>query len=270
MKIGRSITDPIARSFSDELYCRFVNLRCKLRGREMKFSYDPQDGTYHINHYDGHINIARRNRYKRYDRGIMKWLNHLAHTYKLEEVPLRPGDNFIDCGANIGELGIWAAKFGVNYHAFEPEEIEAYCCDLNNFSGQQQTIRKALWYEETDLHFYSKPDSADSSVIEIDGFSELKTIEATTLCKFINSLEVPHVRLLKLEAEGAEPEVLAGAKGCFDKIDYISVDTGNERGKDAMPTFLESDQILLDNGFEVIDSYMSRPVFLYKRCDLQE
>jgi len=269
MKIGRFITDPIGRSFSDDVYCKLVNLRCQYRGRDMRFSHDQVHDLYHINHNDGHLKIARRNRYKRYDRGIMKWLDYLANTYKLNAVPLRPGDNFVDCGANIGELGVWAAQFGVNYHAFEPEEKEAHCCDLNNFDGNKQTHRAALWYEDTELEFYSKPESADSSIIEIDGFSEVKTVEATTLCKYINSLEMPHVRLLKVEAEGAEPEVLAGAMGCFDKIDYISIDCGNERGIEAMPTFLESDQILLDNGFDVIDSYISRPVFLYKRRGLK-
>jgi len=270
MKIGRSITDSIGRSLSDETYCKLVNLRCRVRGRDMRFSHDSQRDTYHINHNEEHLHIARRNRYKRYDKGIMKWLNHLAHTYKLDAVPLRAGDVFVDCGANIGELGVWASQFGINYHAFEPEEKEAYCCDLNNFDGERRTHRKALWYEETELEFYSKPESADSSLIEINEFSEVKRVETMTLCKFLSSLEESKVRILKLEAEGAEPEVLAGAKGCFKNIDYISIDCGNERGKEAMPTFLETDQMLLDNGYEVIDSYISRPVFLYKRTDLKE
>jgi len=236
----------------------------------MRFGYDAGKKIYNARFKEEYIHIARRNRYKRYDKGIMKWINYLARSYKLDLVPVKKGDNFIDCGANIGELGMWSAQYGVKYHAFEPEEEEAFCCDLNNFAGKKHTHRKALWHEETELKFYSKPESADSSAIEINDYVDVKTIQATTIANFINTLEVPKIRLLKVEAEGAEPEVLQGAEGCFEQIDYVSVDCGNERGVEQLSTFVESDQILLDNGFEVIDSNLARPVFLYKRINLKD
>ena len=38
------------------------------------------------------------------------------------------------------------------------------------------------------------------------------------------------IKLLKIDAEGSEPEVLNGTLGIIKNIEYISVDCGAERG----------------------------------------
>lgn len=270
MKIGHFIIAPIARALPENIYCALVNLRCIFRGRSMRFSRNADIGCYVARHPHEMIYVARRNRYKLYDKGITKRVTDLAHVYMLDRVKLQPEDHFIDCGANIGELGVWAKQFGVNYHAFEPEEKEAFCCDLNNFNSQQHTQRKALWFEETELKFYSKPESADSSAIEISAYTNVKRIDATTLSRYIETQGINKLRLLKVEAEGAEPEVLQGAKEVLGFIDYISVDCGNERGKAQLPTFAECNEILLNAGFELISTHPMRHTYLYKRIGALE
>jgi len=236
----------------------------------MRFSYDQADGVYVAYYNDDTIRIARRNRYKLYDKGIMKRVTDLANAYMLGSINLREGDCFIDCGANIGELGIWASQNGVKYHAFEPEEKEAFCCDMNNFNGKTKTNRKALWHEETDLKFYSKPDSADSSAIEIQKYLDVKSITATTLVRYMSDMGIENVRLLKVEAEGAEPEVLMGAESVLSKVDFISVDCGKERGIEQLPTFKESNEIILRNNFELVSKNIERHCYLYRRKNLDE
>ena len=254
----------------DRLYCALVNVREIFRRRQFRLSV-MADGESYVGKGPGEgIRIARRNRFKRYDKGIARWIEHLACSYRLDLVPISAGDRIIDCGANIGEIGVWAKQFGAEYHPFEPEEKEAACCDANNFSGEPKTIRKALWFETTELKFFSKPATADGSVIEMNGFEAVKTVQATTLADYISSLDDPSVRLLKVEAEGAEPEVLQGAEGAFQYIDYVSVDCGYERGKDKQPTFSDSNEILRRHNFEVIDANLARPVFLFRRRDLKE
>ena len=270
MKIGRAATDAIGAAMPGQLYCALVNLRCMFRGREFRLSAVADGETYFGKRTGEEIRLARRNRFKRYDKGIARWINHLARSYRLDLVPISTGDKIIDCGANIGEIGVWAKQFEADYHPFEPEEKEADCCDANNFSGEPKTIRKALWFEETELKFFSKPGTADSSVIETNDFEGVKTIRATTLANYINNLDNPSVRLLKVEAEGAEPEVLQGAEGVFQHIDYVAVDCGYERGKEKEPTFTESNEVLRRHNFEVIDADLARPVFLYRRRDLKE
>ncbi|MBN1912403.1 MAG: FkbM family methyltransferase [Pirellulales bacterium] len=268
MKIGRWITEPIAAAMPEWLYCAMINFRCMFRGREFRLRAVADGGPYIGKRTGEEIQLARRNRFKRYDKGIARWIGHLAGTYCLNEVPLAPGDKIIDCGANVGEIGIWAKQFQAEYHPFEPEEKEADCCDLNNFSGERRTVRKALWHEETELRFFSKPDTADSTAIEAGGYKTIKIIQATTLAHYIRSLGSPRFRLLKVEAEGAEPEVLQGAEGVLHLIDYIAVDCGRERGKERKSTFCEVNEILRRHNFEVINADMKRLAFLYRRRDL--
>ena len=40
---------------------------------------------------------------------------------------LRPGDLFVDVGANIGSYAIWAADLGADVIALEPQRIHLPC-----------------------------------------------------------------------------------------------------------------------------------------------
>ena len=55
------------------------------------------------------------------------------------------------------------------YLSVEPEEDEAACCDLNVYSGQKKTLRKALWSEEGELTLFLEKPDGDSSLFEIEG-----------------------------------------------------------------------------------------------------
>lgn len=265
MKIGREYTDAIGAFFSDNVYCSLVSLRCWLRGRNLKI-FPHEDGHSYVAKFaDERIYIARRNRFKRYDRGIKAWVERLAKGYCLDHVNFSKGDVVIDCGANIGEIGVWLQQFDVKYIPFEPEEGEAHCSDLNNFDGKRVTERFALWHEETVLEFFSKPDTADSSAIEIKDFTEVKRIKATSLAKYVEDHGIKSIKLFKVEAEGAEPEVLMGAEPVLGLIDYVSVDCGRERGIKQEATFEEANEILLKNNFERVTENKLRHVHLYKR-----
>jgi len=71
------------------------------------------------------------------------------------------------------------------------------------------------------------------------------------------------IRLLKVEAEGMEPEVLAGAHQTLQRVDYVAVDAGPERGgENTVPAVLNA---LTSAGFEVLDCYLVRGTFLLRR-----
>ena len=61
--------------------------------------------------------------------------------------------------------------------------------------------------------------------------------------------------MLKVEAEGYEPEILLGAGDKINNFEYIAIDGGYEKGINKEQTFAEQTNILLDNGFELIDIY---------------
>ncbi|MCF6320554.1 MAG: FkbM family methyltransferase [Rhizobiaceae bacterium] len=264
MGFGKNLLERSVKTIPTPLYCKAVNLRNILRGHKLVVE-GLENGLFKALARDGEIYFSRRNRYFYYKRGISARLGVLANDYLLRHIPFEPKDHVVDCGANIGEVGIYLKQFGVIYHGFEPEEKEAQCCDLNNFNGEKRTIRKALWKEETTLKFYSKPDTADSSAFAADDNLEVLEVEAVTLENYMNENKIDKLRFAKIEAEGAEPEVLAGAQAVLHRIDYIAVDCGFERGKDKEATFFESNEILRDNEFEIIDANLRRNSFLFRR-----
>ncbi|WP_416916639.1 MAG: FkbM family methyltransferase [Roseicyclus sp.] len=162
-------------------------------------------------------------------------------------------------------MGIWAREKGLAYEAFEPEPLEARCCDLNNFGGEAQTHRVALWNEGTTLTFHSKPDTADSSVFEIDDATGARDVQAVRLDAVIDPATFgPGTRIFKLEGEGAEPEILQGAEGLLPHLDYIAADCGYERGRAAQHTFIEVNDFLLARGYRLIEAGFTRVTVVYR------
>ena len=60
--------------------------------------------------------------------------------------------------------------------------------------------------------------------------------------------------MLKLEAEGFEPEILQGSNNVLDKIEYIGIDGSPERGKNNDTTIEYAIDFLTSRDFEVIAS----------------
>ena len=78
------------------------------------------------------------------------------------------------------------------------------------------------------------------------------------------------MRLLKLEAEGAEPEVLQGALGLLSLVDYISADLGPERGKAEISTLEEVSNLLEEQGFERLRVEGERVIALFRNHRLRQ
>jgi FkbM family methyltransferase len=252
-------------NFSLSLYCIFANTKSAVRGYKLRIEF-LKCGLFKAKYNDREIIFSQPNRYFYFKRGIDNRLDILERNYLLKHVSFNEGDHVVDCGANIGEFGMCLRKYGVNYHGFEPEELEAQCCDLNNFDGQRRTNRIALWKEQTKLKLYSKPESADSSAFPAENNLKVLEVPATTLEAYMLENHIDRIKFAKIEAEGAEPEVLEGARAVLHLVDYIAVDCGFERGVKNESTFYECNKILCMNEFEIIDADLQRNSFLYKRC----
>lgn len=70
--------------------------------------------------------------------------------------------------------------------------------------------------------------------------------------------------MLKLEAEGAEPEVLYGASTVLSNIHYISADVGPERGKFEESTQYEVVEFLSKNNFVIERKNQFRKTILFR------
>ena len=95
----------------------------------------------------------------------------------------------------------------------------------------------ALGDKNDTARFYYDPEFGDSSLIANGKYKSSYDIEVQMLDKYLIDMKLPDkIKLLKLEAEGFEPEILRGAKSILGKVEYIAVDVGFERGTEQEST----------------------------------
>lgn len=261
-RLRKALVDAIPES----LFVPMVNLRSRLRGHKRKIRVEGDiilvgDGK-------KELAVCRRNRLWNYKRGIDQRIATLAEQYLLHRIDVPLEGAFIDCGANVGELGLHARKLGLRYIPFEPERLEANCCDLNNFAGKPLTNRFGLWSHDGQLTFYSKPDSGDSSLFEPKDFVGKTELNVRSLDSLSHELNLTKIGVLKIEAEGAEPEILRGAMSLLPVTRYVTVDCGFERGAKRESTLLPVINLMLQAGFEAVDWNPVRLTVLFRNRSL--
>ena len=89
-------------------------------------------------------------------------------------------------------------------------------------------------------------------------------VKTILLDDFVSQNHIASIKLLKLEAEGAEPEILMGAKQSLSRIQYIAADLGFERGVRQTSTLPEVANFLISNNFEIVDIAQGRIACLFK------
>lgn len=124
---------------------------------------------------------------------------------------LRAGDLFCDIGANIGSFTILAAKVaGADVIAFEPDDntvaMLARNIAANEVRARVEVHRSALGDREQDLWFTSGMDTINH-VADADTPGAVR-VHGTTLDAVLAD-RVP--LLIKIDVEGHEPAVIAGA-----------------------------------------------------------
>tara|TARA_B100001057_G_scaffold469876_1_gene530640 strand:- start:1051 stop:1908 length:858 start_codon:yes stop_codon:yes gene_type:complete len=192
--------------------------------------------------------------------------NLILNTYMLKDIGLKDDDVVIDCGANIGELGLALNSYGIDvkYFAFEPEE-ETFNCLLKNVNNTEYVFNDALGEENKTKTFYLDSYGGNSSLIDF-GTDKKEEVNVITLDSL--NFEFP-IKVFKVEAEGYEPEVLEGSRNTLKLIEYVTIDFGAERGVDHENTVVEVNNILLRNNFELIKFSNLRTIGLYKNKDYE-
>jgi FkbM family methyltransferase len=195
-------------------------------------------------------------------RGFKRRAEILAETYFLNLIDFKPNDVVIDCGANVGELKLCFTEraLPVEYIGVEPSPLEFRCLEIN--VAPSQAINAGLWSSSGELDFFVSSQMADSSLIEPPHYDEIIKVKTRRLDELFAGRE--RIKLLKLEAEGAEPEVLRGSDGILPRIEYISADVGFERGKDQTSTMAAVTNYLLARGFEVVEIGYPRLTVLFR------
>jgi FkbM family methyltransferase len=138
---------------------------------------------------------------------------------RLVERWLRPGDTFVDVGANIGWFTLLAARI-VGTHgkviAFEPSPpLHAHLQhnielnDLEHVRAQRCAVGAAPG--RAVLRGIRERNQGTGSIVRGDNLSEGIEVDVVTLDGFLADTGTHRVRMLKIDVEGAEGLVLQGA-----------------------------------------------------------
>ena len=190
-----------------------------------------------------------------YIKGVDSYLVNYKYRYGLPEFTKDESLIVIDCGCNIGEF---ARSFLLSYpnsyiYLFEPSPLEFMILqeNLNQYSSQVNFSNSALGEHSGSIDFFLKSEEADSTTIEPLYYDEKINVPIISLDKFFTDDDLPIIDLIKLEAEGAEPEVLQGASSTLQRTRYVTVDWGPERGILEKTTIAQICNILFSLGFEM-------------------
>lgn len=213
--------------------------------------------------------VSRRSRLKHVKHGVERRRRQLINEYMIDQVPLSSGDIVLDIGANIGEVSMLVADlYGAIAIAYEPEHREFTALEQNLQGRNGAAYQEVLWSHETDVMFHSANETGDSSVFEV-ARSKTSALRRTTTVD-ASLARTPYanlpIRLLKLEAEGAEPEILIGAEKALKRTAFVTADLGPERGLEKQTTLVPVLKALTAAGFEPQDFYAPRTTMLFRRA----
>jgi len=252
---------------SPTLTCKFESFLALLSGRDVRFYYNKNSLMYTAveGHFERYFfNLERGLRL--YKKGISERGQFLFHSYCLQNLEFEDGDVIIDCGANSGDLSIELLKScpKIKYIGVEPAPQDFQALSKNVTFENATLLNKALGQKNGELRFYISSDKGDSSILEPPVYTHTIDVEVVRVDTLAEQLGLKQIKLLKIEAEGFEPEILTGARGAFSIIEYISVDGGYERGLQSEQTFTAITNLLLNNDFEIIDIYFPWHRALFK------
>jgi FkbM family methyltransferase len=146
--------------------------------------------------------------------------NHLESPYQIEpHVKLCEGDVVFDCGANIGIFSIIAAVRGCIVYAFEPAPYPAHWLKLNAQLYNYFTVFQNVVSErEEEISFFVYDGHDDNSTCDggnkfciHDDYSKI-TVNSLSIDNFIERNNIRKLDFIKADIEGAEREMLAGAR----------------------------------------------------------
>lgn len=151
-------------------------------------------------------------------------------TIRWMEANLRPGDTFFDAGANVGAYSLVAAHLvgpqGCAV-AFEPG-APSFSALVSNIALNQITnivpLAFALGSDHRRMTLDFPSDLAGETTVgdfEPTGLSQV--VCCAPLDSLVESYQLPAPRLLKIDVDGAEPEVLRGAAKTLAHPELISV-----------------------------------------------
>ena len=226
----------------------FYNIYCYFKNFKIRAQYINQ--RYYVVDNLKTWQVYPLERFRFYVNGLKYRSEQISKEYLLKNIKFDDNDIIIDCGANNGDLYLCFDK-KIEYYGIEPSPI--VFSNLQNNIKNQTLINKALWKnQQKEIDFYLLDSSGDSSIFEIENYTKKITIETITLDNLIDKIN-KRIKLVKLEAEGSEPEILEGLNKHLNLVEFITIDVGFERGLNQEQTLVPCLKYLTKLNFELID-----------------
>lgn len=245
----------IHRYFHGSLFTALINV---LLRKKVKLKYEK---PFYVG-VEGELKFYFPNkRVTRLLMGIEKQADDIFNLYLLDKIEFDSGDTIIDCGANVGELhqSLKNNIDGFNYIGFEPDPVVYKCLQKNITSKNSQLYQQALSNKSSVESLYISTEGADTSLVFLEN---KESIEVQTVP--LDEFNLSGVKLIKMDAEGFELEVLQGSKNTLKSTEYVSVDFGPEKGTEGKNTIPEVSNFLYENNFKMIHANTDRHIGLFK------
>lgn len=152
--------------------------------------------------------------------------------YDFSDIDFRPGDVVVDLGAHVGVVSIWLAKRhpGLRVIAYEPipESFQQLEANLRRNGATSVTavneavtadgreLEMVVWLDDNSAGgtaSYGNPDNP-----EFEGRS--RRVASTTLDAIFERFSIDRCKLLKIDIEGGEHEVLR-ATAVLDRVEHL-------------------------------------------------
>ncbi|MBW4656728.1 MAG: FkbM family methyltransferase [Kaiparowitsia implicata GSE-PSE-MK54-09C] len=144
----------------------------------------------------------------------------------------KSGWTIVDVGAAIGQFTIFAAVClpGATVHAFEPSSANVATLRRNlarNRVEKRVVVHQAALSNRKDTARFATASKTWMSQLAADDSPNLcvELVEVDTLAVAVNSLQLDHVNVLKINVAGFEPAVIEGAMPCLKagQVDILIV-----------------------------------------------
>jgi FkbM family methyltransferase len=194
-------------------------------------------------------------------------------------VEVEDGDTVLDVGAFVGEFTLPTANIADRVIAVEADPVNTYFLRLNvaeylrhNPEKKIEVLNRAAWKVRDTLTFHraDRENPTKGSIIDSVHSGEIMEkydVQAVRIDLIAAQLNLEKIDLLKLDAEGAEPEAIRGTTDI--EIEKMVIAGGPERSDETTAEELRS--ILESNGYtvhisgEVANTNHDNPYMVYAK-----
>lgn len=210
--------------------------------------YSKSGSLWRIADDTGCIYIPFIRRYSMYCNSVASRISYMFDRYPLGDLS---NSLVLDVGAHVGEYALAASKLAQKVICFEPDPFAREALIRNTSSIENIEVMPIALSNKTGVStFFIATEHADSSLFEPDKFTSKIQTQVMRLDDLSIDTQGYRSVVLKMDAEGFEPEVLEGGLTWIQShLHVAAIDVAPERaGSD---TYQEVKRLLESIGFKL-------------------